>query len=122
MRAGGRARAGSRTAQERAAPPRKRATSHKPPSLPFFFARMVADAERLAKEDADHVARVEARNEFESQLNQATEYASSTLMGNPRLEEIIKGLRAWLDLAPASTPVTVLRGKMLELEKAITRA
>jgi hypothetical protein len=83
---------------------------------------MVADAERLAKEDADHVARVEARNEFESQLNQATEYASSTLMGNPRLEEIIKGLRAWLDLAPASTPVTVLRGKMLELEKAITRA
>ena len=66
--------------------------------------------------------RVEARNEFESQLNQASEYAASTLMGNPRLEEIIKGLRAWLDLAPASTPVTVLRGKMLELEKAITRA
>ena len=122
MRAGGRARAGSRTAQERAAPPRKRATSPKPPSLPLFFARMVADAERLAKEDADHVARVEARNEFESQLNQASEYAASTLAGNPRLEEVIKGLRAWLDLAPASTPITVLRGKMLELEKAITRA
>jgi hypothetical protein len=83
---------------------------------------MVADAERLAKEDADHVARVEARNEFESQLNQASEYAASTLAGNPRLEEVIKGLRAWLDLAPASTPITVLRGKMLELEKAITRA
>jgi hypothetical protein len=84
---------------------------------------MVADAERLAKEDADHVARVEARNEFESQLNQASEYAASqSIMGMPRLEEAIKGLRAWLDLAPPTTPVSILRGKQIELEKAIQRA
>ena len=84
---------------------------------------MVADAARLAKEDAEHVARVEARNEFESQLNQAAEYAASavTLAGNPRLDAAISGLRAWLDVAPANTSIATIRGKQLELERALSR-
>lgn len=81
---------------------------------------MVADAARLAKEDADHVARVEARNELEAQLNQAQDYVNSNIMGSPRLEEVIKGLRAWLDVAPVTTPLMSIRAKQGELEKAIS--
>lgn len=94
---------------------------------------MVADAERLAKEDAAHVERVEARNEFEAALFAAKDYAASATAGGVTLKkavaakvaelaELVRVQEAWLDLAPATTPAAAFRAKQAELEAKLGMA
>lgn len=87
---------------------------------------MVADAERLAKEDAAHVERIEARNEFEAALFAAKDYAAAAgtatkaaAAAKTKLSELVRVQEAWLDVAPATTPAASFRAKQAELEAAL---
>ncbi len=93
--------------------------------------KMVAEAERLAKDDAERLARTEAKNELEAALYQASEVAASALASAlsakakdkaTRLEEVVRALKAWVEIAPENTPVSTFNDKMRELQLAVATA
>jgi molecular chaperone DnaK (HSP70) len=87
--------------------------------------RMVEEAERLAKDDAARLARIEARNELESAVYHANE-AMATLpdtSGREALAETLKATEAWIaDEANAGTPASAFRSRIATLEAALGRA
>jgi hypothetical protein len=63
---------------------------------------------------------VEARNELEAALYSASDYATTT--SNVKLGEVVAAQRAWLEIAPAATPVAAFRSKQLELQTTLASA
>jgi heat shock 70kDa protein 1/2/6/8 len=93
--------------------------------------KMVAEAERLAKDDAERLARTEAKNELEAALYQASEVAASVMASAitakakdkaNKLDEVVKALKAWVDIAPEDTPIGAFNDKMRELQLAVSSA
>ncbi len=81
---------------------------------------MVADAERLAREDAAHVERIESRNELEAAVYAAKDFAATS--GKAALAEVVRVVEAWLDVAPATTPAAAFKAKLAEVEAALASA
>jgi len=81
---------------------------------------MVRDGERLAREDAERVAQVEARNELEAELFRATELATAT--NNILFNSTVVTIRGWLEEAAPNTAVTAYKAKLFELQTAMARA
>ena len=82
--------------------------------------RMVMEAERMKREDAVRLAIIEARNELEPALYQVADIAAAT--NNADLAAVVDATRTWLDDAPPTTTVAMLRAKTSALQAALSEA
>jgi L1 cell adhesion molecule like protein len=82
--------------------------------------RMVAEAERLKKDDAARAERIEAQNELESLLYAAVQEAE--LRESESLAKAAAAAQAWLDAAGAATPTSAYKAKLQELHLAIAKS
>jgi len=88
--------------------------------------RMVEEAERLSKDDAARLARIEARNELETMVYHAKQVVSTaTPSSAAAAENIITSVRSveqWLsDVANQATPTSAFKNKLAELEAVLGR-
>lgn len=90
---------------------------------------MVAEAEKMAKDDAARLALIEARNELEaalyqvkSQVNTPPPNASLAWAPNAALSAEVERIQAWVDAASEGTPLSAFKAKMAELQAAVSRA
>ena len=85
---------------------------------------MVAEAERLARDDAAALARVEARNELQHLCYIAKEVVTQSLMPKLELSEAVDKVEAWLEETEAdrTTAVAAYAVHKTTLEQAMARA
>ena len=87
----------------------------------------VDEAERLSKDDAARLARIEARNELETMVYHArSAIANAPATAVSAAEAVINAVRnveTWLnDEANNATPTSAFKAKLAELEATLGRA
>jgi len=83
---------------------------------------MIAQAEKMAKEDTARLALIEAKNELEQTLYSAKDAINRTMLPDEALVAKVAAIETWADEAGPGTPLSQLKAKLGELQALLGRA